>query len=58
LNKRREKKRGFDPKNKKIEFIKKEDKYFNWSKSGNGKKSVKRTVPLTIIKLFQKKVRY
>ena len=26
----------------------KEDNYFNWSKSGNGKKSVKRTVPLTI----------
>ena len=33
---------------KKNEFIKKEDSYFNWSKSGNGKKSVKRTVPLTL----------
>jgi len=31
-----------------IEFIKKEDSYFNWSKLGNGKKSVKRTVPLTL----------
>ncbi len=29
-----------------IEFIKKEDSYFNWSKLENGKKSVKRTVPL------------
>ena len=34
---------------KKIEFIKKEDSYFNWSKSENSKKSVKRTVPLTTI---------
>ena len=33
---------------KKIEFIKKEDSYFNWSKSRNGKKSVRRTVPLTL----------
>jgi hypothetical protein len=31
-----------------IEFIKKEDSYFNWSKLGNGKKSVKRTVPLSL----------
>ena len=39
----------FDPRiKKKIEFIKKEDRYFNRSKSGNGKKSVKRTIPLTI----------
>ena len=29
------------------EFTKKEDSYFNWTKSGNGKNSVKRTVPLT-----------
>ncbi len=34
-----------------IEFIKKEDSYFNWSKSGSGKKSVKRTVPLTLQKI-------
>jgi len=34
---------------KKIKFIKKGNSYFNWSKSGYGKKSVKRTVPLTMI---------
>lgn len=39
---------------KKIEFFKKEDSYFNWSKSGNGKKSVKRTVPLTCIPLTRR----
>lgn len=33
---------------KRIEFIKKEDSYFNWSESGNGKKVVRTTVPLTI----------
>lgn len=49
--KRREhtKQKKFDPTiKKKIEFIEKEDSYFNWSKSGNGKKSVKRTVHLTL----------
>ena len=38
-----------------IEFIKKEDSYFNWGKSGNGKKSVKRTVPLTPKSIFPRK---
>ena len=40
--------RKFDlPTKVKIEFFEKEDSYFNWSKSGKGKKSVRRTVPLT-----------
>jgi len=43
------KKRRFAPTiNQRIKFIKKEDNYFNWSQSGNGKKSVRRTIPLTL----------
>ena len=32
-----------------LRILKKEDSYFNWSKSENGEKSVKRTVPRYII---------
>ena len=43
-----ETKRRFDPTiNQKIELIQKKDSYSNRSKLGEGKKSVRRTVPLT-----------
>jgi len=45
-----ETKRRFDPTiNQKIELIQKKDSYSNRSQSGNGEKSVRRTVPLTIL---------